>query len=50
MSLFQSLFSEITFTEVALSLIILGAIERVIVRLPESVVGPNGWLLTTGDK
>ena len=50
MTLFQSMFADITFFDVAMSLIALGMIERVVVRLPETVVGPNGWLLNTGSK
>jgi len=50
MSLFQTIFTEITFFEVAMSLFVIGLVERVVVRLPESVVGPEGWLLTTGSK
>jgi len=47
MSLFQSLFADITFFEVAASLIVIGFVERIVIRLPETVVGPEGWLLTT---
>ncbi len=47
MTLFQTLISEITFFEVAMSLLAVGLIERVVVRLPETMVGPEGWLLTT---
>ena len=47
MSLFQTLFADITFFEVAAALIVVGLVERIVIRLPETVVGPEGWLLTT---
>ena len=50
MTLFQSLFADITFFEVAASLLVVGLVERVVIRLPEEMVGPNGWLLNTGSK
>lgn len=44
----MSFFSDITFLDVTLSLIALGVIERLLYRLPETMVGPGGWLLDTG--
>jgi hypothetical protein len=48
MSIIPALLSDVTFTEVCLSLVVLGVIERIMVRLPEEMVGPGGWLLDTG--
>ena len=46
----MSVLSYITFMEVALSLIAVGIIERIAIQyLPEGMVGPNGWLLTTSE-
>ena len=45
MSLLATLFHDVTFYQVALSLIALGIIERIMLLLPETVVGENGWLL-----
>ncbi len=46
----MSLLADVTFIEVALSLVTVGVIERMAVQyLPEDVVGPNGWLLTTSE-
>lgn len=44
----MSLFADVTFQEVALSLIAVGLIERLLYLLPETVVGPEGWLLRIG--
>lgn len=42
----MSLLADITFIEVALSLVTLAVIERLMVRyLPETLVGPDGLLL-----
>ncbi len=41
--------ADITFFEVCLSLLTVGLIERVVIRLPEEMVGPGGWLLDTGE-
>lgn len=43
----MSLFADVTFFEVAMSLLAVGIIERVWLSLPESVVGPEGWLWRT---
>ena len=48
MSLLQTLAAEISFFEVALSLLAVGVIERFIHLLPAAMVGPGGWLLDTG--
>ncbi len=46
----MSFLAGITFMEVALSLVTVGIIERLAVQyLPEDMVGPNGWLLTTSE-
>lgn len=44
----MSLFADVTFQDVMLSLIAVGLIERLVYLLPETVVGPQGWLLRTG--
>lgn len=44
----MSLFTEISFFEVAMSLLALGLIERALYLLPSDIVGPGGWLLDTG--
>jgi len=44
----MTLFADLTFYDVALSLIAVGIIDRILCELPESVVGPRGWLLRTG--
>ena len=49
MSTLAAFISDITFFEVGMSLLILGAIEQVLIRLPEDMVGPGGWLLDTGN-
>ena len=44
----MALLSDITFLDVSLTLITLGVLERLALRyLPDSVVGPDGWLLVT---
>lgn len=48
MSILSAFFSDVTFTEVCMSLLVVGLIERIVVRLPEDMVGPGGWLLDTG--
>ncbi len=46
----MTLFADITFMDLALSLIALGTIERFVLPiLPEDVVGPDGWLLKTAE-
>ena len=50
MSLFAYILSEVTFFEVAMSLVAVGVIERFIYRLPADMVGPGGWLLDTGTE
>ena len=46
----MSFLASITFMEVSLSLVTIGVIERLAVQyLPEEMVGPNGWLLTTSE-
>ena len=46
----MSLLADVTFIEVALSLVTIGVIERLAVQyLPETMVGPEGWLLTTAE-
>jgi len=41
-------FADVTFFEVALSLLAVGLIERALYLLPSDMVGPGGWLLDTG--
>ena len=48
MSLIAYILSDISFFEVAMSLLAVGVIERFIYRLPTEMVGPGGWLLDTG--
>ena len=44
------MYVDVSFIEVAMTLVCLGAIERFILPLmPEDVVGPEGWLLKTID-
>ena len=50
MSLFAYILSEVTFFEVAMSLVAVGVIERYIYLLPADMVGPGGWLLDTGTE
>ena len=45
----MTLLADITFQNICLTLLTLGAIERVIAFLPEEMVGPNGWLLQTEE-
>lgn len=46
----MSLLSEITFLEVAMSLVAVGIVEQLVHFLPETVVGPKGWLLRTDSR
>ena len=48
MTTLAAFLNDITFFEVGVSLIVLGVIEQVYIRLPEDMVGPGGWLLDTG--
>lgn len=50
MTLLQTLITDITFFDLAASLVVIGLVERIVIRLPDTVVGPQGWLLTTGRK
>ena len=44
----MSLFADVTFMEISLTLITLAVAERLMVRyLPDSLVGPEGLLLRT---
>ncbi len=46
----MTLFADITFLDVAMTLVALGAFERFVMPLlPEDVVGPEGWLLKTAE-
>jgi hypothetical protein len=46
----MSLFTEITFDQICLTLVTLAVAERAIMPLlPETLVGPKGWLLKTSD-
>lgn len=46
----MTLLSQITFFEVAMSLMAVGAIDELMRRYaPETLVGPNGWLIETND-
>jgi hypothetical protein len=40
--------SDVTFLQVCMSLITVGLVERAMYLLPETCVGPGGWLLDTG--
>ena len=44
----QTILADITFFEVAISVLGVGLIERMMYRLPVEMVGPGGWLLDTG--
>ena len=44
----MTLFADITFFELTMALVFVGSVERLVAYLPEEMVGPNGWLLTTG--
>lgn len=47
----MDLLTQITFFEVAMSLLILCAVHEVLVfALPDEVAGPGGWLIDTGEK
>ena len=50
MSLIQMLAAEISFFEVAMSLLCVGLVERAMHMLPAEMVGPGGWLLDTGTE
>ena len=41
----MTLFQDITFLQVALSLLAVGVLEQLAQLLPKDIVGPNGWLL-----
>ena len=44
----MSLFAEITFMEISLTLVILAVAERLMLRyLPDTLVGPQGLLIRT---
>ncbi len=46
----MTLFEHITFYEVAMSLIAVGILhELAIAVLPDSIAGPGGWLIDTGE-
>lgn len=49
MTALAQLAGDITFFEFGMSLLALGAIERILFSLPEDIVGPGGWLLDTGE-
>lgn len=49
MSAFIEFTSHVTFFELGVSLLAIGVIERLLLTLPEEVVGPGGWLLDTGE-
>ncbi len=46
----MTILADITFFEVAMSLLAVGVIERLMYRLPVEAVGPGGWLLDTGSE
>lgn len=48
MSTLAAFVNEVTFFEIGMSLIVVGVIEQIVVRLPADMVGPGGWLLDTG--
>ena len=46
----MSLFADVTFMEICLTLVTLAVAERVVLPyLPDSLVGPNGLLLKTAS-
>lgn len=45
----MSFLADATFFHVCMSLITVGLVERAMYLLPESCVGPDGWLLDTGS-
>ena len=50
MTTLVTFFADVTFLEVVASLVVVGLIERVVIRLPVEMVGPGGWLLDTGAR
>ncbi len=47
MTTLAAFIAEITFFDVGMSLIAVGIVERILLRLPKEMVGPGGWLLDT---
>lgn len=43
----MTLFADVTFLEICLALVTVGVAERFVAYLPETMVGPKGWLLQT---
>ncbi len=43
----MSFLADLTFFDVSMSLLAVALIERLMYLLPESMVGPRGWLLVT---
>ncbi|WP_377507244.1 hypothetical protein [Octadecabacter sp. R77987] len=41
----MTLFQDVTFFQVTLSLLAVGVLEQLAQFLPKDIVGPNGWLL-----
>ena len=45
--LFVTLITETSFFELGSALLVVGALDNLIHRLPDRVVGPGGWLVDT---
>ncbi len=45
----MTFFADVSFFEVAMSLLAVGVIERALYLLPADMVGPGGWLLDIGS-
>lgn len=43
-----TLLTDVSFGDLLAALLLVGGLERLIYRLPATVVGPGGWLLDTG--
>lgn len=41
----MTLFQDVTFFQVIMSLLAVGVLEQLAQFLPKNIVGPNGWLL-----
>lgn len=43
----MTILSNITFFDLSMALLVIGCIDHLVCYLPESMVGPEGWLLKT---
>lgn len=50
MTLLAQFFANVSVFEVGMALVAIGVIERVLLVLPETVVGDGGWLLDLGPR